>query len=56
MKFRKTVCIDPDTIKVLKKCWGYQPIDLRKKKFVCIHCKKEHPVKTCVMLRDYDVL
>jgi hypothetical protein len=25
--------------------WGFQPIDLRKKDFICINCKELHNVK-----------
>lgn len=46
MKYRKTRCTDPSSIKITGPAWGYQPIDLRKKYFICIHCKKEHLVKS----------
>jgi hypothetical protein len=45
MKYRNTVCSDPESLKFPVRFWGFQPVDMRKKYFECIHCKKPHLVK-----------
>jgi len=39
MKLRITIC------EKHMNHWGFQPIDLRKKDFICINCKELHNVK-----------
>lgn len=47
MKYRKTICLDPN--RLFKNMWGFQPIDMRKKYFECIHCKQLHETKLGVV-------
>lgn len=49
MKYRKTVCSDLDHLKLFIRLWGFQPVDMRKKYFKCVHCKKPHLVKEGVV-------
>lgn len=49
MKYRKTKCSDPKHLKLFGYLWGYHPVDMRKKYFICIHCKKPHLIKDDVV-------
>jgi hypothetical protein len=49
MKCRKTECCDPKTLSIIGKVWGFQPVDLRYKYFICINCKKQHETKKYVI-------
>jgi hypothetical protein len=49
MKVRLTRCATGPK-ELFGSMWGFQPVDMRKKYFVCIHCKKEHLVKDYLMV------
>jgi hypothetical protein len=49
MKYRRTFCNDPEALRICGTLWGFQPVDLRKKYFKCINCKKPHLVKVGVI-------
>ena len=56
MKYRKTLCtkdyseIWPSLGK--SKMWGSQPVEMRKKYYICIHCKENHLVKDIKHLNE----
>jgi hypothetical protein len=44
-KYRLIICEDEG---LTKNFWGFIPLDLRKKYFLCPHCKKNHLIKKCL--------
>ena len=51
MKYKLTRCASVPK-ELYGSMWGFQPVDMRKKYFVCIHCKEEHLVKDYVMVSN----
>ena len=46
MKYRSAICTDLEFLKVFPVGgWTYQPIDMRKKYYKCLHCQKDHETK-----------
>lgn len=35
--------------------WTFQPIDLRRKHYKCLHCQKEHKVKEAIDWSSYNL-